>query len=107
MIGGANGVDVVGDFLRRGSGSGLERMTPEPEGRLLQGFRQVLHTAASTLDAFPLVGGGLGEIDPLYTDLINQQIAVQQQLQLVSFESNIEKSKHETQMAAVRNIRVG
>lgn len=101
MIGGAS--DVQG-FLRDGSGSGLERIAPEPQSRLLQGFKTVLSGAAQ---AFQTVETGLSGVDPLYIDLINRQIEVQQQLQLVSFESNIEKSKHETQMAAVRNIRVG
>ena len=56
------------------------------------------------------ITGGLGNmsgIDPMYIDLINKQIEAQQQMQLVSFVSNIEKSRHETQMAAIRNVRVG
>jgi hypothetical protein len=42
-----------------------------------------------------------------YAELLNKQIEMQQQMQLVSMFSNIEKSRHETQMAAVRNIRGG
>ena len=46
-------------------------------------------------------------IMPEYMALINAQLEAQRQMQLVSLYSNIEKSKHETQMAAVRNIRAG
>lgn len=46
-------------------------------------------------------------IDPTYGSLLNQQVEMQKQMQLVSLYSNILKSEHETQMAAVRNIRVG
>lgn len=53
-----------------------------------------------------VVGGistsGLGE----FQDLINTQIQVQKEFQAVSLVSNIEKSVHESKMAAIRNIRV-
>jgi len=41
-----------------------------------------------------------------YQELIDKQINTQRELQQVSFTSNIEKSQHESRMAAVRNIRV-
>ena len=46
------------------------------------------------------------DISPAYQDLINKQIETQMELQQVSFISNIERSEHETRMAAVRNVRV-
>ncbi len=56
-------------------------------------------------------GGILGSIAPemngQFQDLISLQLDAQKQMMLVSMVSNIEKSKHETQMSAVRNIRVG
>jgi len=57
-----------------------------------------------------LTGGGVGEfpgLDGKYAGLIQEQIEQQKQLQLMSFFSNTEKSKHEIQMTALRNIRVG
>jgi hypothetical protein len=46
-------------------------------------------------------------VEPIYQDLLDKQIEIQLQMQLVTLESNIEKSRHETQMAAIRNIRAG
>ena len=50
--------------------------------------------------------GGMVSIDPAYRQLIEQQIELQQQMMLVSMHSNLERSKHDTKMSAVRNIRV-
>ena len=46
------------------------------------------------------------DISPEYRDLIAMQMQVQQEMLNVTMVSNIEKSKHESRMAAVRNIRV-
>lgn len=84
---------------------GLGRFSPEPVSRNGGSFNAVLRGLdAAVSGAGSVVGGGM---DPQYAALLAAQIETQQQMQLVSFESNIEKSKHETQMAAVRNIRVG
>src|SRR4051812_47397887 len=85
--------------------SDIIRFAPEPLTRTGVSFGSVLKGVGQALFGTSSVLGG--SIDPMYMDLINKQIETQQQMQLVSFESNIEKSKHETQMAAVRNIRVG
>ena len=42
-----------------------------------------------------------------FAELLQMQIQAQEEMQAVSMVSNIEKSKHESRMAAVRNIRVG
>ena len=82
------------------SASGLLRFIPEPKSRLASTFGNVLQGIGSAVS-----GVGSGLIDPTYQSLINKQIEVQQQLQLVSMESNIERSRHESKMAAVRNLR--
>ncbi len=46
------------------------------------------------------------DVSPAYQDLIDKQIETQQELQQVTFTSNIERSEHETRMAAIRNVRV-
>ena len=51
-------------------------------------------------------GADITGISGNYQPLIEQQIQLQEQMFLVSMQSNIEKSKHDIQMAAVRNIRV-
>lgn len=85
------------------------RFMPEPKSRYDNLFGNLLQVASSVASQVTgsISNSPIGRVDPLYVDLINKQIEVQQQMQLVSFHSNIERSKHETQMAAVRNMRVG
>ncbi|MDC0357835.1 hypothetical protein OAO01_03395 [Oligoflexia bacterium] len=81
---------------------GMNRFYPEPKSGIAKTFSTVLNGVGKML------GGSVGafsEIDPGYRELIEQQMEVQKQMQLVSLYSNIEKSKHETNMAAVRNVR--
>ncbi len=75
---------------------------PEPNSILASGFQALLQTGASV--AGSVLSGG---IDPQYQALIQEQMRQQQQMQLVSLISNSEKSKHETAMTPLRNIRVG
>ena len=93
--------DAVGAVIET---QGLGRFIPEPRSSAGLNFRNILSRvgAAVTGGASNLIG-----IDPAYRDLLMKQIEIQQQMQLVSMTSNIEKSKHETEMAAIRNIRVG
>lgn len=84
------------------SSGGLARFIPEPRSNL--SFQSVLQGVGS------LLSGGVSSIaglDSNYQELLLLQMQTQQEMQTVSMISNIEKSKHETQMAAVRNIRVG
>lgn len=46
------------------------------------------------------------DISPQYQELLEKQLQAQSELQQVTFTSNIERSQHESRMAAVRNIRV-
>ena len=46
---------------------------------------------------------GMGD----FTGLLQQQIEIQRVMQIVSMASNVERSKHETEMAPIRNMRVG
>lgn len=87
----------------------LARFIPEPRSRISASFGSVLSGIGR------LVGGAASgvarfsgaELPSELTDLINQQMSLQIQMQQVSMISNIEKSKHETRMAPIRNIRVG
>lgn len=85
------------------SAGGLERIGPEPESSLPLSFGGILSGVASLLSG----GGAMSGLNPEYSALIQLQLETQRQMMLMSAYSNIEKSKHETQMAAVRNIRVG
>ena len=82
----------------------LSRFLPEPRSRGGINFGGVLKSVGSAIGS---MAPGLDGINPVFIELINKQIQTQYEMQVVSFESNIEKSKHETQMAAIRNIRVG
>lgn len=84
--------------------AGLALIAPEPRSRLGDSFGNVLKAAASSLVES---GSGILGVGSEYSGLLQMQIEAQRELQLVSMISNVEKSKHETQMAAIRNIRVG
>ena len=79
----------------------MQRFQPEPKSNLGLNFGTVLNSVVGAASST------LSGVDPGYVALMNKQIETQQQMQLVTMESNVEKSKHETQMAAIRNIRVG
>jgi len=81
--------------------AGMRLYNPEPQSRVGFDFRAILDRVGG------LVGQatGMGGIDPRYHDLLTKQMEMQEQLQLVSMHSNIEKSRHESKMAAIRNVR--
>lgn len=81
----------------------LERYAPEPSNTLGEAVRGILRGASSVLGGG--AGTGIGDANPW--DLINQQIEIQREMMMVTLWSNVKKSEHETEMAPVRNIRVG
>lgn len=100
-----NGISAA--TVTRSGDSNLLRFAAEPQSM----WRNVLGTAATA--AGRLMGGVANTatsavgIEPQYASLIQEQIHQQTQMQLVSLVSNVEKSKHETQMSAIRNVRAG
>ncbi|MEY4669880.1 MAG: hypothetical protein RL518_2579 [Pseudomonadota bacterium] len=86
--------------------SSLMRPAPEPRNSLGSWVSTAGGAMAST--ASTLVGIGSSVIDGAgITNLLNQQIQIQQVMQTVSMISNVERSKHEIEMAPIRNMRVG
>ena len=85
----------------------VQRFVPEPHSSVGFAFSDVLSTvgdvAAGAIST--VAPGAVAGLDSGYQELLNKQIEVQMQMQILSFESNIEKSKHETKMTAIRNIR--
>ena len=80
----------------------LGRFIPEPRSSLVAGG------GSSFKDLLGRVVGGSGVGGTLfaeYQQLLVTQMEVQQQMQLMNFLTNIEKSRHETRMAAIRNVR--
>ena len=87
--------------------SPLMRSAPEPRSSLGSWGQAAGSAIASTATSLTGIGSGLvlggGDI----TSLLNQQIQIQQVMQTVSMVSNVERSRHETEMAPIRNMRVG
>ena len=56
------------------------------------------------------VGGSIGGVslqpEGSFGDLLQLQIEAQQEMQTTSMASNVERSKHESKMAAIRNMRM-
>ena len=101
-----NGIDTIAAVVQGGAqivSQGLGRFIPEPASSVVAPFKAMLSSVATSLSGGSVFPG----VDTQYSDLLNKQLEMQQQMQLVSMFSNIEKSRHETQMAAVRNIRAG
>jgi len=82
-------------------GSVLARALPEPRSSLAQWGEAVVDTG---MDA---VGSMLGSNSAELTQLLNMQIQIQREMQIISMASNVSKSQHETEMAPIRNMRVG
>jgi|GEM_PF-4749154 len=76
-------------------GSSFKRILPLPDGG------NVLTNLTKTFSKNNIPD----QIDNQYQNIINQQIDLQRQMMLVSMYTNIEKTKHDTKMAAVRNLR--
>jgi hypothetical protein len=51
-------------------------------------------------------GGGSVSIDPQYRALLEQQMAFQRDMQVVTMQTNTSRTEHETRMTVVRNVRV-
>ena len=86
------------------------RYLPEPASTSSAwSFRSVMKTVRDV--AADAVGGAVGGVSQGiggdFGELINAQIAAQEEMQTTTMVSNVEKSKHESKMAAIRNIRVG
>lgn len=89
-------MEAIGNLIQRAS-----YYSPEP---LASTFRAISRTVRTSEDNS--VGGVSLDLNGDFLSLLQQQIEVQLELQSVSMVSNIEKSKHESKMAAIRNIRV-
>ena len=77
---------------------------PEPSQTGMGMLQDVAERAVSK--AFEIGGVPLGATGS-FSELIQAQIQSQMEMQTTSLVSNIERSKHESKMAAIRNIRLG
>lgn len=88
-----------------GTASQLKRYQPEPKSRVkfTDVLKQVAHGVKNTVSQ---ATGYSVAIDPEYQQFLEKQMEFQEQMMMVSMVSNSERTKHETRMAAVRNLRV-
>lgn len=85
--------------------SKLQRFSPEPANSFLQGLGKTMRTAASYASSIAGFAGQNTTLDQ-FGELVRTQSEVQMQMMLVSMQSNLSRTEHETKMAAVRNMRV-
>lgn len=86
--------------------SPLTRSAPEPRNSLGSWVTTAGTAVASSASALTGIGGAVMDGASI-TNLLNQQIQIQQIMQTVSMASNVARSQHETEMAPIRNMRVG
>lgn len=77
---------------------------PEPATKGMGIFRDVVDLVSSVGEG--VIGGIPTAATGDYASLIQLQLEAQREMQTTTMVSNIEKSKHESKMSAVRNIRV-
>jgi hypothetical protein len=85
----------------------LDRILPAPHSGATQVMRAVVKGVEGLASGIGKTASKFAGVDAQYSPLLEKQLEVQVQMQLVSLYSNIEKSRHETEMAAIRNTRVG
>jgi hypothetical protein len=86
--------------------SPLLRLAAEPQSSDTDWLGSAASAVSSVASA--ALGAGTGFTDTAgITNLLNQQIRIQQVMQTVSMASNVARSQHETEMAPIRNMRVG
>jgi len=83
--------------------SSLGRFIPEPKSSSGLSFGSVLSSLGSAAGGALSSAAGAND----FSGLIQEQIEVQKTMMVVSMESNLLKSDHETRMAVVRNAKVG
>ena len=83
----------------------LQKYLPEPVSSGVGLFSSMMQTigsvAKSASGEMPIT------VSSEFQNLIQMQMEFQQDMQEVSMYSNIERSKHETAMAPIRNMRLG
>jgi len=87
-------------------GSDLVRYPPEPRNTVGSWIQKAAGAASSVLGTAVDTAGAFGGATDIQS-LLQQQIEIQRVMQTVSMISNVERSKHETEMAPIRNMRLG
>lgn len=86
-----------------------ENYLPEPATNGIGAFKDLWQTALNVGGAIlgTALNGSVSQVlNGSGSDLIATQVEMQKEMQVTSMVSNIEKSKHESKMSAIRNIRI-
>lgn len=78
------------------------RYIPTPGGQFANILKGISDVGQAALGG-DVLGGGTAELG----ELLQAQMETQMRMQSITMASNIEKSSHESKMAAIRNVRVG
>jgi hypothetical protein len=111
IIGGVSGMRAADSVPSFGMGSvgsvvgGAASYLPEPKSNI----SVAVETAGDIISTVgqSVIGGVPSAISGNYAELLQLQIQYQMLMQTTSMISNVEKSRHETKMTPIRNIRVG
>jgi hypothetical protein len=85
-----------------GKVTSLGRFIAKPKNRLGDSFQQVMQGVRSAADTAASLSGVGGD----YSAILQQQMEMQRQMMTVSMVSNTERTRHETNMVGIRNMRV-
>jgi hypothetical protein len=87
--------------------SNTRKYLPEPATKGIGIFKDIINIAGGLAKTVSSASGiGIGGVSDDFLSLLELQINAQKEMQSVSMMSNIEKSKHETRMTPIRNLRV-
>lgn len=94
------------------SAEAADRYLPQPAVAATGAFQDFIEIARGVVaGVFEKIPAVIGEVPTgatgSFAELINAQLQAQIEMQTTTLVSNIERSKHESKMAAIRNIRVG
>lgn len=99
-----NGVDqLTPQVTPAGADTSLNIYNPEPSSSgygAVNDFVSTITSAAGELGGVPLSATGS------FAALLQAQIQAQMEMQTTSMISNLERSKHESKMSAIRNMRM-
>lgn len=92
----------ISNVYSSNSAPSLGRYLAQPRNRLGTTFQKVMDVAGAVVSKT----AGIAGVDGDYASLLQQQIELQHQMMQVTMISNVERTRHETSMASVRNMRV-
>ncbi len=98
----SNAGQVLNRYLAQPSSNVQVRSNTSGTG-MSQTFQQALGAVAKVAStSIP----GLAGVSPEYSSMIQAQVEMQEQMMKVTLITNVERTRHETKMAPVRNTRV-